>query len=153
PILPGYFHTMRIPLAAGRDFTEKDNSDAAAVAIVDQRFAEKHWPGQNAVGKKIIFHPQGKTTRKLLEIVGVARDARFGIRPDERPQIYVPFGADYGFFLMMTVRTTSEPEKIAPLLRHAIEEVGGKRPVYDVRPISEYISAAMSETRFSLVLL
>ncbi len=153
PILPEYFHTMRIPLSAGRDFTVRDNDEAAPVVIVDRDFAEKMWPGQTAIGRKLILHPQSKSARKTLEVVGVARTARFGIRPDERPQIYVPFGSDYGFFLMMAVRTTTDPVSLAPPLRRAIEEVGGKRPVWDIRTMGDYVAAAMAGTRFALVLL
>jgi putative ABC transport system permease protein len=153
PILPGYFHTMRIPLAAGRDFTEADNANAAAVVIVDRNFAERTWPGQNAIGKKLILNPQSRNNSKKLEIVGVAHHTRFGIRPDARPQIYVPFGSDYGFFLMMAIRTKTDPVNLAPLLRRTIEEVGGKRPVWDIRMMDDYIAAAMAETRFALILL
>jgi putative ABC transport system permease protein len=153
PVLPQYFHTLRIPLAAGRDFTAQDNEQAAAVVIVDQRFANKTWPGESAIGKKLIYHPQGRTSRKTLEIVGVAQYTRFGIRPDERPQIYVPFGSDYGFFLMVAVRTQGNPATLAPVLRRAIEQMGGKRPVWDIRPMEAYVAAATAETSFALVLL
>jgi putative ABC transport system permease protein len=153
PVLPRYFHTLRIPLVAGRDFTAQDNEQAAAVAIVDQRFASKTWPGESAIGKKLIYHPQGRTSRRTLQIVGVAQHTRFGIRPDERPQIYVPFGSDYGFFLMVAVRTQGDSATPAPVLRRAIEQVGGKRPVWDVRPMETYVASATADTRFALVLL
>jgi len=153
PILPGYFRTMRIPLVAGRDFTEKDNDDAAPVVIVDADFARRTWPGQDAIGRKLILHPQSKSDRRVLEVIGVAHPARVGLWPDERPLVYVPFGSDYGFFLKMTVRTQSAAANMAPLLRHTIEEVGGKRPVWDIRTMDDYLAAALSETRFALILL
>ena len=153
PIMPGYFHVMRIPLAEGRDFSESDNASAAPVVIVDRRFAQKTWPGQSAIGKKLILHPQSTRTRQTLEVVGVANYTRSSIQPDARPQVYVPFGSDYGFFLMMTVRTNTDPEALATALRSAIEEVGGRRPVWDIRTMNDYVAAAMSETRFALILL
>ena len=153
PIMPGYFHVMRIPLVEGRDFSESDNASAAPVVIVDRRFAQKTWPGQSAIGKKLILHPLSTRTRQTLEVVGVANYTRSSIQPDARPQVYVPFGSDYGFFLMMTVRTNTDPEALATTLRRAIEEVGGRRPVWDIRTMNDYVAAAMSETRFALILL
>jgi putative ABC transport system permease protein len=153
PVLPGYFHTMSIPLVAGRDFTERDNDDAASVVIVDQDFAQRTWPNQNALGKRLILHPQSKDSRKILEVVGVARATRERIQPDERPLVYVPFGSDYGFFLMMVVRTKTDPASAAPLIRHTIEGIGGKRPVWDIRTMNDYLEDAMAETRFTLILL
>jgi putative ABC transport system permease protein len=153
PIMPGYFHVMRIALIEGRDFTEGDNDTAAPVVIVDRRFAQKTWPGQSAIGKKLILHPQSTRSRTTLEVVGVANYTLSGIQPDARPQIYVPFGSDYGFFLMMAVRTNTDPAALASTLRHAIEGLGGRRPVWNIRPMNDYVAAAMAETRFALVLL
>src|SRR5206468_1932225 len=79
--------------------------------------------------------------------------ARLSIRPDERPQVYVPFGSDYGFFLMMAVRTKTDPVNLAPLLRRALEGAGGNRPVWDIRTMDDYLSIATAETRFALFLL
>jgi putative ABC transport system permease protein len=153
PILPEYFHTMRIPLTAGRDFTEMDNDVAAPVVIVDQSFAERTWPGENPIGKRLTLHPASKNNKKSLEVVGVAGDTRLSIRSDERPQIYVPFGSDYGFFLMVAVRTKTDPANLAPLLRRALEGAGGNRPVWDIRTMDDYLSLATAETRFALFLL
>jgi len=153
PIMPDYFHVMRIPLSEGRDFTDSDNESAAPVVIVDRRFAQKTWPGESAIGKKLILHPQSKGNKKILEVVGVANYTRSGIQPDARPQMYVPFASDYGFFLMMAVRTNTEPTALAATLRRAIEDIGGKRPVWNIKPMNDYVAAAMAETRFALILL
>src|SRR5262249_8232329 len=67
--------------------------------------------------------------------------------------IYVPFGSDYGFFLLMTVRTNTEPTALASTLRSAIEGMGGRRPVWNIRTVDDYVADALAETRFALILL
>ena len=144
---------MRIPLLAGRDFTDKDNDDAAALAIVDEQFAKRTWPGDDAIGKKIVVMAQSATNRKVAEIVGVARHVQFrGLGADERPQIYIPY-RNYTSSVTMTVRAKTNALSLAAPLRQVVEGLGGKRPVIDIRLMSDYVSDSTAETRFALVLL
>jgi predicted permease len=68
---PNYFRTMRTPLVAGRDFTEQDGEASQPVAIVNQEFAHRYWPGQEAVGRKINVYG------KWFTVVGVARNGKY----------------------------------------------------------------------------
>jgi putative ABC transport system permease protein len=152
PVLPGYFETLRIPFVAGRGFTEKDNDDAAAVAIVDDRFARRTWPGESAVGKRI-YAPGQPSRRGPVEIIGVVRHALYGgLRGDDRPQIYIPY-RNYPAVVTWVVRAKGDPLSLAGPLRKVAEGQGGRRPVFSIRPLSDYVSDAMAETRFALVLL
>jgi putative ABC transport system permease protein len=151
PIMPGYFATMRIPLA-GRDFTEKDNDDGAAVAIVDEQFANRTWPGENAIGKRIVLRAQSRTPQ-LAEIVGVAKHVQYGgLDEDPRPQIYMPY-RNFPIVPSMTVRTIVDPMSIAAPLKKVVEGLGHGRPAWDVRTMDGRVADAMTETRFALVLL
>jgi putative ABC transport system permease protein len=153
PVLPGYFTTMRQPLLKGREFTNNDNETATAVAIVDEQFAKRTWPDQDVMGKRIILRAQSKTGRRVAEIIGVVRRVQVsGFHVDERPQIYMPYRID-PTNVSMVIRTSGDPTRLADSLRKIIEGLGGKRPVWDLRLMTDYVGDAMAETRFALVLL
>ena len=92
PISPDYFHTMQIPLLEGRDFTERDDMTSQQVMIVNKAFAQKFFPGENVIGKKLKpgagnGTPGGTPWR---EIVGVVGDIRLGATQREmRPAMYL----------------------------------------------------------------
>ena len=71
---PGYFATLRIPLAAGRDFTAADRGGSQPVVIVGEAAAQHFWPGQNAIGRSLSQSVSGKTIS--LVVVGIAKDIR-----------------------------------------------------------------------------
>ena len=64
-ISPGYFQTLRTPLVAGRGFTDHDNAKSQPVAIVNQEFCQRYWPGQDAIGKKIMMWYLQQTAEKV----------------------------------------------------------------------------------------
>ena len=71
---PGHFRTLRIAMAAGRDFTEQDGASATNVVIVNETLARRYWPGSSALGKRL--RPIGAPDR-VLEVVGVVRDSKY----------------------------------------------------------------------------
>jgi hypothetical protein len=73
PIMPSYFATLGIPITQGRAFADADDGNAAPVAIVSESVAQRYWPGQNPVGKRVQFTPQFEWTT----VVGVAADTRY----------------------------------------------------------------------------
>src|SRR5215213_2976677 len=88
-----YFQTMGIPLVKGRYFDARDAADAPGVAIVSEKLAQKYWPGEDPVGKRIAFDrlPDGQTPR-WREIVGLVGHVRNeGLEGESRGQYYVPY--------------------------------------------------------------
>ncbi|MBV8672726.1 MAG: ABC transporter permease, partial [Acidobacteriaceae bacterium] len=87
-ISPGWFRTMRVPLAAGRAFTDADDAKAPKVLVVNETFARRFWPGQNPIGKHVVVG-RGPATS---EVVGMAADVRNkGLAEDTQAQLYLPF--------------------------------------------------------------
>jgi putative ABC transport system permease protein len=154
PVLPNYFSTMRVPLMRGRDFTDADNEESTSVAIVDEQFAKRTWPGEDAVGKRIIVRAQSTSTRQIAEIVGVVRRVQMGeFRAEDRPQIYIPYRNDATNVTFLVVRTKVDPAGLAEPMRRIVEGLGGRRPIWDLRLMTDYVSDVMAATRFALVLL
>src|SRR4029450_9730935 len=73
---PGYFNAMRIPLVAGRDFTDQDTTGTPLVAVVGEAAARRFWPGQDAIGRQIVMNGAGETGT-VLQVVGVVRDVPY----------------------------------------------------------------------------
>ena len=97
---PRYFSTMRMPLVAGRDFTEADRDGAPDVAIINETMARSLWPGQNPLGKELLHDadrtPAGAANIRHMVVVGVARDGKYRSLDDRaRMFIFVPLQQQY----------------------------------------------------------
>jgi predicted permease len=123
---PGYLRTMRIPLVAGREFTPEDSLDTQAVAVVNQAFAERYWPGQSPIGKRVDTHEMNYT------VVGVAKNAKYD-RLDEiaPPVIYLPILQDYAAYAIIHARVSGEPLTYAKAIEKAVREMNANIPVFD----------------------
>lgn len=88
-VTPGYFETMRIRILRGRDFAATDRLGTQPVAIVSRSFAERFWPGQEALNRRV---KRGVTTREWAIVVGVAEAVR-DVSLDQAPRdtLYTPF--------------------------------------------------------------
>ena len=132
----GFFHTMGIPILAGRDFNERDTATAPKVGILSESLARKAFPGQNPVGKRFLanFHPQEGKPGDLIEVVGVCGDTRYwSLKQGPIGMFYQPyeqtpnldFGATY------EIRTSLLPESIASSLRAAVQSIDPDLPLQD----------------------
>jgi putative ABC transport system permease protein len=157
PVTPQYFGTMRIPLLAGRDFSERDTMSTPLVAIVNGAFVDTFFPGQNVVGKKIgpgvTTNPDG--TRPLREIVGVVGNNR--LRPTERvvrPMIFLAADQVPSWCCLATViRSSVDPLSLEPSIRQIVASLDKDIPVTDVRTMPELVSRQLAQPRFAMVLL
>ena len=112
-ISPGFLSAVGIPLVEGREFTERDDANAAPVAIVNELFARRFLPGTRAAGRR--FRITGDT--RDIEIVGVVKDTRWmSLREPPAPMFYRPFRQDPQPFATIAVRTTGDPDSLAATL-------------------------------------
>ncbi len=148
----GFFHTMGIPMLAGRDFNEHDTASAPKVGILSESLARKAFPGQNPIGKRFLahFNSGDHTPGDLIEVVGVCGDTRYwSLKQDPIGMFYQPypqtpnldFGATY------EVRTSLSPASIAPSLRAAVQSIDPDLPLQEIRTQQEQIDASMQQER------
>jgi predicted permease len=140
-----YFRTLEIPLRKGRFFTPHDmEQDAQQVAIVEESFARRFWPHEDAVGKKLWFDP-----KKPIVIAGVVGTVKqYGLDTEGKIAVYFPQPAPY-----MVLKTASDA---AGLTEAAIREIHAVDPdavVYDVRTMQERLYRSMARQRFASVML
>ena len=150
-VTPTYFHTMQIPLKAGRAFTERDTNDAPKVMIVNETLARKLWPGESPVGRKIWVWYDEKFFR---EIVGVVGDTRLSLDAEADSQMYVPFAQDAGWStLSLVVRTNGEPTDLAGAVRNEIRAVDKGVLIYNVKTLDDVVAIAAAPRRTPMLLL
>jgi len=153
-VLPGYFHTMGTHILDGREFTDADNVPNRNLVIIDKVLAEKAFPRQSAVGKRIlsrIITPQAQ----WYEIIGVAAHQRQSSLADAgREQIYFVDGYfGNGVANRWALRTSGNPGQYAAQVRAEIARINSKMLVTELEPMDAIVDKAQAGTRFSLLLI
>ena len=153
-IVPGYFDAMRIPLVAGRDFAPSDLAGSPKVAIVNQTLAARYWPGESAVGKSLWLGCDPKRPRAKAEVVGVARDAKYGsLDEDPKPFVYSALGQDWVGFMAVTVHTAGPPAAFAEPLRSLLRGLDANLRIYEMAPLEEMTAQSLWQVRWEASLL
>jgi len=155
-ISPNYFHTMGIPLTAGRDFTINDHLQSPEVLIVSASFARRYWPNEDPLGKRVKFGPENSTA-PWMTVVGVASNMKFRtLRQDEsaEPVIYTPLLQNEVIVsLNMIVRTKVDPASMLATLRREVQAFDPDIPVYSLSTLESRLRDQTAETRSYLLLL
>ena len=146
-VTPRYFETMGIPLLEGRAFTTADDSRGDAVAIVDETFARRAWPGQSAVGKRIYWMRMPDVP---LEIVGVVRAIRHrGIEAPPRETVYRPHAEYARNTMSLVVRTDADAAVLSQPVLAAIHQVDADQPVADVTTMDSLTRRSLAQPGFA----
>jgi predicted permease len=148
-INPSWFRTLRVPLQAGREFTDADNADAPKVVIVNEALARRYWPGQNPIGKHIAM---GRQTP--AEVVGVAANVKNrGLALDPQIQLYFPFSQLPWGNMNLLVRTAADPHAMVSSVRAQIAAIDSDQPVTAIQTIDELMDGSRASPRFTLLVL
>jgi putative ABC transport system permease protein len=152
-VMPGYFHTARIPLLLGRDFTPRDNNEGAPkVAIINRTMADKFWPNQDPIGKHFAHNDEHP---KWITVVGVAGDVlQYGLdQTATAPEAYFPGYQEQTSRMTALVRTSGKPLDELPAVRDAVHELDSQLPADNPRELSEVVTDSSSQQRFLALLL
>jgi predicted permease len=141
----GYFETMRIPLLAGRSFTERDGPTAPRVVIVNETLADRLWPHSQALGRHL-----GDGS----EVIGIVRDGKYRtLAEGPRPFLYTSLGQDRRGTQTLVARTQGDPRPLLPAIRQAIRELDARVPVSSPRTLAETLDDALFLPRATAGLL
>ena len=147
---PGYFRALRMPVR-GREFTMQDDTTAAPVMIVNTRFAEKMFPGENPIGKRAL---SSRDERVLREIVGVVDDVRyFGANDEVRGLVYVPYKQDSWGGMRILLRTSGDPIALVAPARRVISAIDPDLAVASVSTMDDAMNVSLAGPRFTTWLL
>jgi predicted permease len=147
-ISDGYFQAMRIPMRAGRDFTEHDRVGAPLVAIVNESMARRLWPGEDPIGKELL-------NPKPVTVVGVVADVRhLALEKDSGLELYFPIRQTGDFSSVdIVVRAKTDPATLAGAVRAALLPLNPGLPANEFRPLETRVDKAVSPRRFIVLLL
>jgi predicted permease len=154
-VSPGYLRAAGATLLEGRWLAESDQRGAQPAVVVDDVLARRLWPGQSAVGRRVQvqFLIDGEFTPTWTTIVGVVQHMRHRqLTEVVREQIYVPHRQSPRNPMAYVVRTSGDPLALAPAVRAEVAALDRNMPVFDVRPLSDYVAGATSGARFTAVL-
>ena len=146
-----YFATLEIPLLRGRSFTADDDEHAPNVAIVNQSFARKFFPNDDALGKRVNVGDE-----REVEIIGMVGDTKYRTQREEiQPLLYTPWqqeGDSLGE-MYFALRTASEPAALANTVRQVVRELDGNLPVTEVSTQTARAQTTLGRERLSARLL
>jgi putative ABC transport system permease protein len=148
-ISPGFFHTLEIPLIAGRDFNEQDTPTSPNVIIVSRRTAQRFWGDADPIGK--VLHRQGDTCN--LTVAGVVGDVRNNALNQELPALYHAATTRVWPLMDVVVRTEGRPEAALPGVRRKIRDLDAELPMSNVRSMEDWVSNSAAQPRINAVLV
>ena len=138
---PAYFSTIGTPILQGRDFTAADRKGSEPIAIVNEAFATKNWPGESPIGKCI---DTGKSCRA---VVGVVQNAKYAtIEEKQREAIFVPVAQSYGAHALL-IRTAGNPSAIIPSVRRTLLEMQSNLPYPEVKTLEDIMRPQLQPRR------
>jgi putative ABC transport system permease protein len=164
-VSPGYFDVFRIPLKKGRQFTERDNSAAPGVVIINEAMARQFWPKGDplndrlVIGRSVMREFKDEPDRQIIGIVGDTHAG--GLNNDPNPTMYIPQAqvpdAANALNVSLTpvawvIRTQGEPHSVSAVVQEQLRQATGL-PVTDVRTMDEVVSLSTSRERFNMWLM
>ena len=145
---PRYFETMKIALAAGREFTVQDSREALKVVIVNETMAERYWPGRDAMGGRVRLGDDD------YQVIGVARDIKYAqIAEPSQPHMYLALDQRYVSNVVLHVRSEAAPGVMLPAVRDAVRGLDPNLPIFDARTAQEHMQTAVFAQKMGANLL
>jgi predicted permease len=149
-VSPRYFHTLGIPIRAGRDFDERDSSRVPHVVIVNETFARRHFPGEDPIGRTLVTG-MGQLPSQIIGVVGDVRSTNLNTPPEA--DYFLPALQRPETFTNILVRTNTGTAAMVPLVREALRSVDPDLPLLQPQTLSTRIAQTVADRRLALVLL
>ncbi len=145
-VSPGFFETMRITLR-GRDFAENEDKLESRVAIVNETFAKKFFPGTDPIGKRFNF---SGSKDPLWQIIGVCGDGKYNtLGETPQPAVFRPEFRDNDKSLTLVARTRGETNSVISVLRREFQKMDPTMPLYDVKTLTEHMEIPLFPARMA----
>ncbi|MDQ8155075.1 MAG: ABC transporter permease [Gemmatimonadota bacterium] len=143
-VSPGYFGTMGIPVLKGREFTTQDDSGSTRALVVNQRFVDRFWPGQDGVGRTV------KTAGRDYTVIGVVPTGKY-VRLGEDPAAHMWFAQSQQWAAGMSVivRTVGDPNTFIGTLRREVSALDANLPVSNIRSMDRHLGISLLPARLA----
>jgi putative ABC transport system permease protein len=146
-----YFQVIGTPVLKGRAFTSADTLNSPPVIIINNTMAQRLFPNEEPIGKRIRFSDDAKVPWE--EIVGVVGDIKHeGLDAKPFMETYLPFTQSPRSLMAVMIRTTNDPTNLVSAARNSVLEVDRDQPVYDIKTMEQRLSESIAPRRLSMVL-
>ncbi len=150
-VTPGYFRALQIPLVAGRNFAPGDKEGAPLVVVINHALAQRYWPNESAVGKRVRIPFTGPAWSTVIGVVGNVRHR--GLDQPVLPEFYLPVTQVPYSQLILAVRSQQDPRSLTSALRREVQAIDPALPLAHVRPLEQVIADSVAPRRLAVVLL
>jgi putative ABC transport system permease protein len=152
-VTPGYFKAIGLRIAEGRAFDDRDSPQSPLVLMVSETLARRMWPGESAVGRKLVVDYSTAGTYPY-EIAGVVGDVRFrGPRSEPQAEIYLAHPQRPYLILNVIVKSAGDPRALIPSVRAALKSVDPQKPAQGLYPLEDLLGATYARDRQAMVVL
>jgi putative ABC transport system permease protein len=162
-VMPGYFETMRLPILRGRDITLTDDANAPGVVIINERAADRYWPGEDPLGKQITFDDDKANPPHWLTIIGIVKDAKEGdwaAKPEQEVYLaalqnkeFLGGMGSHASYITLVLRTAGSPSSMTDSVKDLIWSFDRNLAISDVFTMNFVVSDANAQPRFEMLLL
>lgn len=155
---PTYFHASSIPLVAGRAFAATDRPGAARVVVVNRTFAERYFPNEDPIGKRVAltgpllpFTPLSGDWRTIVGVVGNTQDG--GLDKPPRPVMFFPFAQELSFAGSFVVRSDSNPSLLTSTVAKIVRRVAPVAPIEHMMTVAQLKDQSIAPRRLNAALI
>jgi putative ABC transport system permease protein len=147
-----YFSTLEMPLLKGRSFNAADKLDAPGVVVINQALAQKYWPNDDPVGKRMrVPRREGPVWTTIIGIVGDIHHR--GLDQAVKPEWYAPISQGPYPSMILAVRSTQDPTSLTSAIRREVQAIDSTLPIAHIRTLNDVIGDSIAPRRLSVVLL
>jgi putative ABC transport system permease protein len=150
PVSTEYFETVGMRLRRGRYFDRRDNESSPRVVVVNESFANRMWPGEDAIGRSV---KQGWPEEQgdWREVVGVVADVKFnGVTADTPLQVYLPLDQVSMTYLAIVARSTANASSLMPDIESIVHDLDKDLPLYGRRTMDQILESSLARERMSM---
>jgi putative ABC transport system permease protein len=152
-ISPNYFRLMHIPLREGREFGESDGADSPRVAIISQSLAQRYWPGQSPLGRRIKVGTYD-SENPWMTVIGVVGDVKYEWTDLGPPaELYRPYRQSPRDYCTFVLRSNGNPMALAAAARGQIASIDPDQPIFDVKPMDRVIMETIMGIAYVAVMM
>lgn len=143
---PDFFDAMGLALILGRGFSSDDKEKSQKVAVISETMANRFFPSTSPLGKR--FGIDGPKSGNQIEVVGVIKDAKYGVLTEQfRPMAYYPVAQRPSPLNNFVVRFSGPADSVIPQIRQAVKQVNRNLPIDDVVSLTEHVARSLVQQR------
>jgi putative ABC transport system permease protein len=149
----GWFKVFHIPLREGRLFDDRDGLETTRVAVVSERLAQRSWPGESPLGRRVKLG-RDNSENPWLTVIGVVGDIRYNwFEPAPSPAIYLPYRQTSRQIMQFALRVGANPLAAAESARAEVAAVDPDMPIFDVKTHAQVIHESVTGVTYVAVMM